>query len=110
MIFQEAAANLIPSAVKLKWMAPIFLAALEQSHMKGMQAASHSVGQWAAHLSGVQMDTKPSWHQALVSLLGHWFVGRKERRASGWPQVHMSGSPIIYQVDTVCAALAAGLS
>lgn len=37
-----------------------------------------------------------------------WVVGRKGRGAPGsWPQVHRSGSPITFQVDAVCAALAA---
>lgn len=75
------------SALKPKWMVPIFLAALEQSHERGRRAASHSQGQWASHPGSVQRDTKPSLHQALISLLGQLFglwTGRGEEGQAEW--------------------------
>lgn len=103
MIFQEAAADVIPSAVKLEWMAPI-------SHLPGCLGVGPHEGQAdsqpfpASHSGGVQRDTKPSLHQALVSLLGHFFLafgqeGERSARLSShmvsgpqdWLPHHLSG-------------------
>lgn len=60
--------------------------------------------------SGVQRDTKPSLHQALILLLGHFLAceqeGERSARQSLGPQVCGSGSPITYEVGAVRTALA----